>query len=80
MWSGYLSQPSGLRLRAWLNEHDIPLHLIHSSGHATVQDLQRLATAVSARQVVPIHTQTPERFRDVFANVVQRQDGEWWDA
>jgi ribonuclease J len=80
MWHGYLDNPSGMRLRAWLEQRAIPLTLVHSSGHARVEDLQRFATAVSASQVVPMHTGAPERFPDLFANVVMRSDGEWWTA
>jgi ribonuclease J len=80
MWHGYLDNPSEMRLRAWLEQRAIPLTLVHSSGHARVEDLQRFATAVSASQVVPMHTGAPERFPDLFANVVMRSDGEWWTA
>jgi ribonuclease J len=78
MWPGYLDEPSGERLRDWLRQRDIPLSVVHSSGHASVEDLQRLAAAVSARHLVPIHTSSPQRFPDLFANVVLRDDGEWW--
>jgi ribonuclease J len=80
MWPGYLDSPSGVRLRAWLEQRAIPLTNLHSSGHASVEDLQRFATAVSASQVVPIHTSAPQRFADLFANVVMRSDGLWWTA
>ena len=78
MWRGYLDNPSGRRLGSFLARHGIPLEVIHASGHATGGDLQRLATAVAADTVVPIHTDTPERFADLFANVVLRPDGTWW--
>ena len=79
MWHGYLEQPSGNRLKDWLARHGLPLHLLHSSGHASVADLQRLAAAVGGR-VVPIHTDAPERFADVFPRVECRADGEWWSV
>src|ERR1019366_8416732 len=80
MWPGYLDDPSGTRMRNWLEQRGIPLVLAHSSGHARIEDLQRFATAVSASQVVPIHTSAPQRFGDLFANVTIRADGEWWVA
>ena len=64
MWPGYLEQPSAVRLRSWLDAHDIPLTITHASGHATVADLQRLVEAMRPEQVVPIHTHEPERFRE----------------
>jgi len=78
MWPGYLDDPSGQRLRAWLAKHEIPLTAIHASGHASVADLQELAEAVAAERVVPIHTSVPERYAQIFSNVEVHQDGVWW--
>jgi ribonuclease J len=80
MWSGYLDQPSGVRLRAFLDAMRIPLVLHHASGHATSADLLRLAQAINARQVVPIHTATPEAFVGLVENAQIRRDGEWWNV
>ena len=46
MWNGYLSEPSGVRLRATLDSARIPLIEHHTSGHANTTDLARLVTAV----------------------------------
>ena len=78
MWAGYLEQRSGERLLAWFEEHGIPLSILHASGHASPDDLQRYAAAVSAREVVPIHTLHAERFHELFDNVQMREDGAWW--
>ena len=78
MWPGYLEEPSGVKLREWFSAHSIPLHLIHSSGHADVKDLQRFARAVDARQVVPVHTLAFARYAEHFANTHLHADGEWW--
>jgi ribonuclease J len=78
MWPGYLERSSGVRLRRWLDANEIPLHRIHSSGHAAVKDLQALAAAIGADQVVPIHTAAPERYRELFDRVAIHDDGDWW--
>ena len=75
MWPGYLDQPSGTQLRAWLDARGIPLTILHASGHATPADLQRYAAAVRATQVVPVHTLHPERFSQHFENVNLREIG-----
>jgi len=80
LWPGYLEEPSGTKLKGWLDEHDIPLSLLHSSGHASEADLQRFATAIHAQEVVPVHTRQATRYADLFANVRERADGEWWTA
>jgi len=50
----------------------------HTSGHAPVEDLKKLATALKPRKLVPIHTEHGEEFSDIFANVVTHNDGERW--
>ncbi|HTC80650.1 MAG TPA: MBL fold metallo-hydrolase RNA specificity domain-containing protein, partial [Acidimicrobiia bacterium] len=56
LWTGYLGDPSGVALRAFLDRHHIPLEVHHTSGHASMRDLQRLARAVAPRRLVPIHS------------------------
>jgi len=78
MWSGYLDEPSGLRLREWVSARNIPLSVLHSSGHASPLDLQRLAAAINAKELVPVHTRQPGRYTELFSNVRTHADGEWW--
>jgi ribonuclease J len=80
MWPGYLDKPSGERLQAWRGRRGIALSVAHASGHATVTDLQRLATAVDARRVVPVHTAHPELFPSLFERVDPAVDGQWWSV
>jgi ribonuclease J len=80
MWAGYLQRPNGERLVRWLKERDIPLEVLHASGHASVADLQRFALAIDATQVVPIHTARPERFAELFSRVATQPDGTWWEV
>jgi ribonuclease J len=79
-WSGYLKNPDGKALSLELGQKGIPLKIIHTSGHASVHDLKRLAAAVGPKALVPIHTSRPTSYRGMFDNVRVHQDGEWWDA
>ena len=79
MWDGYLAEDSTRRVLNWLASHDIPWGVLHTSGHASVADLQRFAAALAPRRLVPIHSFEAARFGDYFGNVVQRDDGEWWE-
>jgi ribonuclease J len=42
---------------------------IHTSGHASLADLKRLARAINAKQVVPIHSFEPGRYPEFFDRV-----------
>jgi ribonuclease J len=80
MWDGYLEEEKMKPFQAWLREHGIPLIKCHTSGHASVKDLQRLREAFAGALVVPIHTQHPEQFAELFKNVGIKQDGKWWEV
>jgi ribonuclease J len=80
MWSGYLTEPSGMRLQTFLTEQAIPMVQHHTSGHASVPDLKRLAAAIDAVRLVPIHTFGADRFSDQIEHVTRKKDGEWWDV
>ena len=80
MWEGYLKETSMQRVVTWLKEHDIPWQVIHTSGHASAVDLQRFAAALAPRMLVPIHSFETGRFAEFFANVVRKQDREWWEV
>lgn len=79
-WAGYLKDEQNQALLSKLREHGIGLDQIHTSGHSSIPDLKRLASAIAPRSLVPIHTFEAERFPSLFQNVVLRQDGEWWGA
>lgn len=80
LWEGYLDGPSGSRLTDLLGQHDIPLVQLHTSGHASVPDLQRLAEAVAAQRLVPVHSERTDRFAELFPRVERHPDGDWWEV
>ena len=80
LWHGYLEDGSW-STRALLDfcaRHGIPLVEHHSSGHASVEDLRRLVDALKPSRVVPVHTQAPEKYLELFPHVELHEDGEWW--
>ncbi len=79
-WTGYLKQGAYASTESWLKRHGIEMRHIHTSGHASPKDLKQFAEALAPRALVPIHSFAPDRYKALFANVVYRADGEWWDA
>jgi ribonuclease J len=80
MWPGYLEEPSGQKLRAFLERHGLGMTVHHASGHAFIPDLQRLVAALAPRCVVPIHTFGSDRFCEFFPRTERHADGEWWEV
>ena len=79
-WPGYLEPPGSKQLRAFVKRHDLRLIKLHASGHAYVEDLQRLTEALAATRIVPIHSWAPNRFTEFFDGVELHDDGEWWEV
>ncbi len=79
-WDGYLKQGAYATTESWLMHHGVEIQHIHTSGHASPRDLRRFAEALNPRALVPIHSFAPDKYKDLFANVVYRQDGEWWEV
>ena len=68
IWGGYWNEPNTERFRHWVEEHCAAVKDIHSSGHADTQSLQRIVEFVRPKTIVPIHTDAPKRFCDIFVN------------
>ena len=68
IWDGYWNEPNIERFRGWVEEHCEAVKDIHSSGHADTQSLQRIVEFVRPKTIVPIHTDAPKRFCDIFVN------------
>jgi ribonuclease J len=79
MWPGYLKEDKQKPLLTFLGEREIPLTIEHTSGHASIADLQRLAAVLAPDRLVPIHSFGANRFDDLFEGVEQHPDGEWWE-
>jgi ribonuclease J len=65
-------------LHDFIEQRGIKLRHIHTSGHASIDTMKKLTTAIQPKLIVPIHTSYPERYSEIFpeirvANVV---DGE----
>jgi ribonuclease J len=80
-WLGYLdgTHPdySGSdRISACRSDPAVNFVCAHTSGHAPLKDLQKLAAALKPKMLVPIHTEDAEGFRSSFENVKTLMDGE----
>lgn len=79
LWPGNLTRDR-IDLRAFVQAHGMAFHLLHSSGHADVEDLRRLAQSVAPRRLIPIHTEAPDAVGRLHRSYVAVGDGEWVDV
>ena len=76
MWSGYLKAPEYQRVRSVFEATGATVTQIHTSGHASRDDLEEFARRVAPRRLVPIHSFTWDEHLDGFENVHRLRDGE----
>lgn len=82
-WEGYIKKDTSDTKKFWgfIKRNKLAIELIHTSGHATLEKLKEFACKVNARQIVPIHTEHPERFKEHFGNtVVCYRDGQSFEV
>lgn len=78
MWDGYWDQDQ--YVRPFCEKHGIVRAKLHTSGHASLTDLQRIAEGLKPELVVPIHTEHAGDFAQYFAGVRVIADGEILDV
>lgn len=71
MWEGYLGDDKTKECLAWLEQQSVPIHMCHTSGHASVHDLQRLRKAFASALAVPVHCAQPEAYADMFERLLR---------
>ena len=79
MWNGYLDQEKSAfnpALSEFLEPYEFEHK--HTSGHADIQTLKAVFETVNPKHgIIPIHTETPEKFEELFPeqNIIRLQDG-----
>lgn len=73
IWAKYWEQDKTEinNLKEWLDEAPElrkKLPDIHTSGHADITSLQKIVQHIQPKRIIPIHTEIPEKYKDIFAN------------
>ncbi|MCH5234118.1 MAG: hypothetical protein J1E16_02400 [Muribaculaceae bacterium] len=82
MWKGYIKPEStgfSPRLAKSIGEDAIYLH---TSGHTDMGSLFKFFEALKPKAIIPIHTDNPNNFADVFSNrwpIILLKDGEYFN-
>jgi len=75
MWEGYLTD----KFRQYCDKKGLTIEQVHTSGHATSEDLQCFAKALDPKTLIPIHTFEATQYPELFKNVKILKDGEPFD-
>ncbi len=77
MWPGYLERSEALKkLTGWVTEKNIPIKVLHTSGHAALKDLKQFASSLSPKTIIPVHSFHPDRYNQHFNNICLVADNE----
>ena len=53
-------------LQNWLDHFHLKFHQIHASGHCSSHELVKVVDTIQPKRLVPIHTEHPLMFREIF--------------
>ena len=59
MWKGYLEQEELKIFIRTLEEKGIKMHVLHTSGHADTQTIDKLIQNIKPKTIIPVHTENP---------------------
>lgn len=59
MWKGYLEQEELKIFIRTLEEKGIKMHVLHTSGHADTQTIDKLLQDIKPKTIIPVHTENP---------------------
>ena len=69
-WKGYLKKMH-MKVTQFISESGLDKNMkhIHSSGHAGMATLQALAAALNPGKIIPVHTERPKEYAELFRPV-----------
>ena len=77
-WGGYLSSTQGTDVAAWFGAAGCQAHHLHTSGHASPDDLKAFALAMQPKFLVPIHGENWDEPLPDFPSIQRLRDGCTW--
>lgn len=83
MWNGYLDESKAAYNPALAKYVGDEYRYLHTSGHCDMKSLDELITELDPKAIIPIHTDNPRAFADLFCDkwpVILLNDGEYFSA
>lgn len=71
MWKGYIDRSGQF------DEYKDIVIPLHTSGHAYIEDLQKMVDEMKPKFLIPVHTEYKEKYKELFsADVIELSDGQ----
>lgn len=70
MWKGYQEKEDIKNFLMWMEDLGVKIHVLHTSGHADINTIDKLVSKVKPSVIVPVHTTNPEWYQRYDAKVV----------
>jgi ribonuclease J len=74
MWDGYKEKQE--KTLARIEKTGTQMKDLHTSGHADIPTLQKFAQTLNPKIIIPMHTQNPKKYKELFDNVRLAADNE----
>jgi len=75
MWRGYRDDKKQIKFESEIKSLMFEIKLLHTSGHASIPDIQRLITGLNPQKIIPIHTMLPQEFIGISDKTGLKEDG-----
>ncbi|MBS3872245.1 MAG: MBL fold metallo-hydrolase [Firmicutes bacterium] len=79
LWTGYRSSAYQQGFEEYLTRAGFSSEILHTSGHATVSDIRRVIAGLEPKQIIPIHTMSPDSFVGLSDRISLKEDGVSFD-
>lgn len=71
LWDGYKNRGRTRQFLDDVQSMGLSIETLHTSGHADLRALQRMATTLKPKRIIPIHTFYPDQYGELFAEPVE---------
>jgi ribonuclease J len=75
IWHGYRGSDYQKKFEDYLEQAGFAMQFLHTSGHASIADIEKLIIKLQPKKVVPIHTMAPDSFASITGKVIFVEDG-----
>lgn len=76
LWRGYMDDLNYQKMKDFIDQKNIELRYLHTSGHGYISTLKKAINRLSPKMVIPIHTFHPDNYEQLGGIIHQLSDGE----